>query len=270
MLTYLMERSGVTQGWLLLAIVSIAVVSYALGCFNGAVMVSRGILKDDIREHGSGNGGLTNFCRIHGGILSVVVILIDMLKAVISVLVATLIVRALSPELVVMAKFWAGLWCILGHMFPCNFEFRGGKGVLSSGAIALMIDWRLALVIWGCFLICAIATKYVSLGSCVGALSCPIASYFIFHDWIVTVLAAVMGGLVIFKHRGNIMRLIKGTESKFTFKWGSKRSDDPEAPAIEPEEESEPEVIEAEDEPVADEMASQEQEFECPAEEEAK
>lgn len=239
MLTYLVERSGVPSGWLLVAIISIAVVSYGLGCCNGAVMVSRGILKDDIRQHGSGNGGLTNFCRIHGGVLSVVVILIDVLKAVVSVALAAYIFSYLSAELVPMAKYWAGLFCILGHMFPVGFQFRGGKGVLSSGAISLMIDWRLALLIWGCFLICAIATRYVSLGSCVGALAFPIGSYFIFHEPVVTVIAVVMALLVIFKHRGNIMRLIKGTESKFTFKWGAGKSAAETKPEPEPTESTE-------------------------------
>ena len=224
MLTYLMQRSGVTSGWLLLAIAGIAVVSYLLGCCNGAVMVSRGILRDDIRKHGSGNGGLTNFCRIHGGILSVLVILIDVLKAVVSVLLAGYIFGQLSADLVAMGKYWAGLCCILGHMFPITYQFKGGKGVMSSGAISLMIDWRLALVIWGCFLICAILTKYISLGSCVGALAFPITSILIFHEPVITVISIVMGALVLFKHRGNIVRLVKGTESKFTFKWGSKKA----------------------------------------------
>lgn len=222
MLTYLMQRSGVTSGWLLLAIAGVAVVSYALGCCNGAVMVSRGILKDDIRKHGSGNGGLTNFCRIHGGILSVLVILIDVLKAVFSLLLAGYLFGQLSPELVTFGKYWAGLCCILGHMFPITFQFKGGKGAMSSGAISLMIDWRLALVIWGCFLICVILTRYISLGSCVAALAFPIASILIFRDPVITVISIVMGALVIFKHRGNILRLVKGTESKFTFKWGNK------------------------------------------------
>lgn len=239
MLTYLMQRSGVAAGWLLLAIAGVGVVGYALGCCNGAVMVSRGILKDDIRKHGSGNGGLTNFCRIHGGILSVLVILIDVLKAVVSVFFADYIFNAFAPDLAAAAKYWGGLCCILGHMFPITFQFRGGKGVMSSGAISLMIDWRLALLIWGCFLICVIATKYVSFGSCVGALAFPIGSILIFHDPIITVISIVMGALVIFKHRGNIMRLIKGTESKFTFKWGSKKEKDTqqETEAAEPEEE---------------------------------
>ena len=223
MLTYLVERSNVTSGWILLAIVGVAVVSYALGCCNGAVMISRGILKDDIRKHGSGNGGLTNFCRIHGGILSVLVILIDVLKAVFSLLLAGFLFGQLSGELVAFGKYWAGLCCIVGHMFPINYQFRGGKGAMSSGAISLMIDWRLALVIWGCFLVCVILTKYISLGSCVGALAFPITSILLFHDPVITVLSIVMGALVIFKHRGNIVRLIKGTESKFVFQRGGKK-----------------------------------------------
>ncbi len=223
MLTYLMQRTGVMSGWLLLAIVGVGVVCYAFGCFNGAVMVSRGILKDDIRKHGSGNGGLTNFCRIHGGILSVLVIFIDVMKAVLSVLFAAYIFRAFAPDLLYAAKYWGGLCCILGHMFPISFQFKGGKGVMSSGAISLMIDWRLALLIWGCFLICVVATKYISLGSCVGALAFPVGSILIFHDPIITCLSIIMAALVIFKHRGNIMRLIKGTESKFALKWGGKK-----------------------------------------------
>ncbi len=233
MLSYLMGRGGVTAGWLTLAICGIALVSYALGCCNGAVMVSRLVLKDDIRKHGSGNGGLTNFCRIHGGALSVVVIAIDMLKAVVSILVAGYIFSAFAPNLCSAAKYWAALWCILGHMFPITYQFKGGKGVLSSGTIALMLDWRLALLIWGCFIICAVATKYVSLGSCVGALAFPVGSILIYNDPIITVISIVMGALVLFKHRGNLHRLFTGTESKFVFKTSFKRDKDGAGPEAE-------------------------------------
>lgn len=236
MLNYLVQRSGVTSGWLLIAIIGIGVVSYALGCCNGAVMVSRGILKDDIRRHGSGNGGLTNFCRIHGGFLSILVIFIDVAKAVISLVVAGYIFSHLSPEMVVPAKYWAAFCCILGHMFPCMFQFRGGKGAMSSGAIALMIDWRLALAVWGCFLICVIATRYISLGSCAGAVAFPVASILIYNDVIITVLSVVMALMVILKHSGNIVRLCKGTESKFSFK--RKDKENPAEPAKSAAEES--------------------------------
>ena len=243
MLNYLVQRSGVISGWLLIAIIGIGAVSYALGCCNGAVMVSRGVLKDDIRKHGSGNGGLTNFCRIYGGFLSLLVIFIDVMKAVVSLYVAGYIFNALSPAMVTPAKYWAAFCCILGHMFPCMFQFRGGKGAMSSGAIALMIDWRLALAVWGCFLICVIATRYISLGSCVGAVAFPIASILIYHDHIVTVLSIVMALMVLLKHSGNIVRLCKGTESKFFFKRKGKSA--PEEQAVEPAvQDSESEKIE--------------------------
>ena len=188
-----------------------AVIAYFCGCFNGAVIVSKYILRDDVRSHGSGNAGLTNFYRTFGGPLTAVVILTDVLKAVVAVLVASALLGGTD-----FAKYWAGLFCLLGHMFPCMFHFRGGKGILSGGAIAIMIDWRVALVVWGGFLILAVATKYVSLGSCWAGASFPFATWFVFWDPILLVLSAVMGGLILWKHRENIKRLLAGNESKFS------------------------------------------------------
>ena len=189
----------------------IAVAAYFLGCFNGAVIVSKYILRDDVRSHGSGNAGLTNFYRTFGGPLTAVVILTDVLKAVVAVLVASALLGGTD-----FAKYWAGLFCLLGRMFPCMFHFRGGKGILSGGAIAIMIDWRVALVVWGGFLILAVATKYVSLGSCWAGASFPFATWFVFWDPILLVLAVLMGGLILWKHRENIKRLLAGNESKFS------------------------------------------------------
>ena len=188
-----------------------AVIAYFCGCFNGAVIVSKYILRDDVRSHGSGNAGLTNFYRTFGGPLTAVVILTDVLKAVVAVLVVSALLGGTD-----FAKYWAGLFCLLGHMFPCMFHFRGGKGILSGGAIAIMIDWRVALVVWGGFLILAVATKYVSLGSCWAGASFPFATWFVFWDPILLVLAVLMGGLILWKHRENIKRLLAGNESKFS------------------------------------------------------
>jgi glycerol-3-phosphate acyltransferase PlsY len=102
-------------------------------------------------------------------------------------------------------------------MFPVMFHFKGGKGILSGGIMALMIDWRVALVVWGGFFLLAILTKYVSLGSVWAAASYPIASWFVYHNPAILVISAVTGGLVIWKHRSNIKRLLSGTESKFSF-----------------------------------------------------
>ena len=188
-----------------------AVASYFLGCFNGAVIVSKYILRDDIRNHGSGNAGLTNFHRTFGGGLTFVVILCDVLKAVLAVLLTSTVFGG-----AVAAKYWGGLFCLLGHMFPCMFHFKGGKGILSGGTIALMIDWRVALVVWGGFLILVIVTRYVSLGSLWAGASFPFISWYCYPEVRIVVLAFLLGGLVVWQHRGNIKRLLAGNESKFS------------------------------------------------------
>ena len=205
----------------------VALASYFLGCFNGAVIVSKYILRDDVRKHGSGNAGLTNFYRTFGGPLTFVVILTDVLKAVVAILLASWLFSAGGTFAVVVGKYWAGTFCLLGHMFPCMFHFKGGKGILSGGTIAIMMDWRIALVVWGGFLILAVITKWVSLGSIWAGASFPFATGFVYRDyvmdpvwsahaWLVLVLSIILGGLIVWKHRGNLKRILSGTESKFS------------------------------------------------------
>ena len=134
--------------------VAAAAIAYFCGCFNGAVIVSKYILRDDVRTHGSGNAGLTNFYRTFGGPLTFGVILTDVLKAIVALVVGGwLLVGHLPAGLPgpqeAYSDYWAGLFCLLGHMFPCMFQFKGGKGILSGGTIVIMIDWRVALVAWG-------------------------------------------------------------------------------------------------------------------------
>ena len=136
--------------------VAAAAIAYFCGCFNGAVIVSKYILRDDVRTHGSGNAGLTNFYRTFGGPLTFGVILTDVLKAIVALVVGGwLLVGHLPAGLPgpqeAYSDYWAGLFCLLGHMFPCMFQFKGGKGILSGGTIVIMIDWRVALVAWGGF-----------------------------------------------------------------------------------------------------------------------
>ena len=198
--------------WLL-----VAVIAYFCGCFNGAVIVSKYILRDDVRTHGSGNAGLTNFYRTFGGPLTFVVILTDVLKAVVAVLIGMAAFRLIgTASLETAGKYWAGLFCLLGHMFPCMFKFKGGKGILSGGTIALMMDWRIALVVWGGFLVLAIATRWVSLGSIWAGASFPFATWFVYRDVLILILAIICGVLVVWKHRGNLKRILKGEESKFS------------------------------------------------------
>ena len=205
-------------------VIAAAVIAYFCGCFNGAVIVSKYILRDDVRTHGSGNAGLTNFYRTFGGPLTFVVILTDVLKAVVALLIGRWLLVGHLPALAMLmnspeqaySDYWCGLFCLLGHMFPCMFHFKGGKGILSGGTIAIMIDWRVALVVWGGFLILAVLTRYVSLGSCWAGASFPFITWFVYRSVPVTVLAVIIGGLILYMHRGNIHRLLTGTENKFT------------------------------------------------------
>ena len=209
---------------LLLLALLLAAVAYLLGCFNGAVIVSKYILRDDIRRHGSGNAGLTNFYRTFGGALTFAVILCDVLKMAAAVWAGQLLLRywgggfwAREATMFLYAKYWAGLFCLLGHMFPCMFRFRGGKGILSGGTLAILIDWRIALVVWGGFLLLFLLTRYVSLGSVFAGASFPFLSWYCYPDPVVVILAFCAGGLVVWKHRENIQRLVQGKERRFHF-----------------------------------------------------
>lgn len=202
-----------TELELILVVILVAAAAYFLGCFNGAVIVSKYILRDDVRNHGSGNAGLTNFHRTFGGKLTLVVILCDVLKAVIAVLVG----GWLFGGWYLFGKYWAALFCLLGHMFPCMFHFKGGKGILSGGTIALMMDWRIALVVWGGFLLLVVLTRYVSLGSLWAGASFPFISWYCYsNNLLVIILAFLCGGLVVWQHRANIKRLLAGNENKFS------------------------------------------------------
>lgn len=262
MLSHFIEEAGLSLGWFALGAAGIAVLSYCLGCLNGAVTVSKYILRDDVRNYGSGNGGLTNFCRVHGGPLTILVVLADVLKAVVAVVFAAWLAGTISPVLVTLAKYWAGLFCLLGHMFPFNFQFRGGKGVLSGGIIAILIDWRVALVVWGGFLILSLLTKYVSLGSIWAGLSFPFVTYFVFRDPLITILGTLCGGLLLWKHRANMKRLVTGKEPKFKLKKGLHMPNDAltaSAPAEPAEEVSAEESVEEPAEESGEEPAAEEQ-----------
>ena len=208
-----------------------AVAAYLCGCFNGALFTSRLFFHDDVRTHGSGNAGLTNFYRTYGARYAVLVIACDMLKAVAAVSLAAWLGARFDPrmlpdlpltaaeqaEYVLHFKYWAGFFCVVGHMFPCTAKFRGGKGILCSATLTLLLDWRIALVCWSLFAVLWLTTRYVSLGSVAAAVSLPFTTYFVFHNTACTVLGTCISLLVLWAHRSNIKRLLSGTECKFHF-----------------------------------------------------
>ena len=190
-------------------------VSYLLGCFNGSVMTSHFIIRDDVRQHGSGNAGLTNFYRTYGARYALCVIICDMGKTVLACLIGGYLMHWVVGGWT-LGLLIAGIGCELGHMFPVFFGLRGGKGILSGGVLVLLLDWRVALIAWGLFVSLWLLTRYVSLGSVAATASMPVSVFFLLgHNWLYTVLSAAIAALVIWCHRGNIQRLLSGTEKKF-------------------------------------------------------
>lgn len=190
-------------------------VSYLLGCFNGSVMTSHFIIRDDVRQHGSGNAGLTNFYRTYGARYALCVIVCDMGKTVLACLIGGYLMHWVVGDWT-LGLLIAGIGCELGHMFPVFFGLRGGKGILSGGVLVLLLDWRVALIAWGLFAALWLTTRYVSLGSIAATASMPVSVFFLLgHNWLYTVLSAAIAALVIWCHRGNIQRLLTGTEKKF-------------------------------------------------------
>ena len=190
-------------------------VSYLLGCFNGSVMTSHFIIRDDVSQHGSGNAGLTNFYRTYGARYALCVIICDMGKTVLACLIGGYLMHWVAGDWT-LGLLIAGIGCELGHMFPVFFGLRGGKGILSGGVLVLMLDWRVALIAWGLFAVLWLTTRYVSLGSVAATASMPVSVFLLMgHNWLYTVLSAAVAALVIWCHRGNIQRLLSGTEKKF-------------------------------------------------------
>ena len=191
-------------------IIVTALVCYFLGNHNGAICVSA-MLHDDVREHGSGNAGLTNFIRNYGASRSALVILIDVLKAVLACALGGL----MFPEYAIVGRTLGGVCVMLGHDFPALMGFRGGKGILSGWFIAFMIDWRVGVLIAVVFFAAYLSTMYVSLGSVLAAAAFGIGFAVLYpRDILVLLGTSFMSLLTLFQHRANIVRLIKGQERK--------------------------------------------------------
>ncbi len=197
-----------------LSVILTAIAAYLLGNLNGAVVVSRLVAHEDVRTKGSGNAGLTNFTRNYGSATSLYVILIDMGKAVAACLIGGLLLKRYGYYTEGVAL--GGLFVILGHDFPALLGFRGGKGILSGVTVALVMDWRIGLFVFGIFLAAYLLTKYVSLGSILSS-----GSFGFFYawahwgeGWFPILVGFLLSGLIVWMHRSNIVRLVKGEERK--------------------------------------------------------
>lgn len=185
------------------------ICAYLLGSLSFAIIVCKLTLGKDIRSYGSGNAGLTNAYRTMGAKKTLLVLLGDMGKAAVALTIGGLL---LGPG----GKLLAGVFVVLGHVYPVYFGFRGGKGVLVGAMTLLLFDWRLFVIAFGLFALMVAITRWISLGSIVGALSVPFAMHYFYHNALYTAVIAGLALAVIYLHRTNIKRILTGTENKFS------------------------------------------------------
>jgi len=193
------------------------VLAYLLGSIPVGWIVARVFFKTDIRKQGSGNIGATNALRNFGTTVGIIVLLLDLLKGFLAVRIAGGIF-GMESGLVTLC----GLLAILGHVFPVWLKFRGGKGVATAAGVFLALAPLSLAIALGLFVIIVALTRYVSLGSILAALTFGVAVYLFefqqyVQNWSKLLLITLVILMIIFKHRRNIGRLLKGNENRLTF-----------------------------------------------------
>lgn len=195
------------------------VIPYLIGSVNFALVISTKAFNDDIRKHGSGNAGMTNMLRTYGKAAALGTLLLDMLKAVVAVCLGHFICGEFG-----IGGYTAGLFCVIGHMFPIFFKFKGGKGVATLAAMILTLDPGCFVFLLVIFIAIVASTKYVSLGSVICCMLYPILTYKLaaagLSGWGIgfpVLISFLVAAMVIFMHRENIKRIINHTENKISF-----------------------------------------------------
>ena len=204
--------------WLLL----VAVIAYLLGAVNTAIILTKFVYREDIRKKGSGNAGMTNVMRNYGWGPAVITLFGDMLKCMFAMMVGTALLG-------INGAYVAGLMCVVGHVAPVYYKFKGGKGVAAMFMFILYINFWAFIIIGLLFILLVWASRYLSLGSIMSAFIMPLVIQR--FDWYgiiepIRVLASLTVMLiVVYKHRANIGRIWNKTESRFSFKRTAKKAE---------------------------------------------
>ena len=217
------------------ALFGVLLAAYLLGSINSAIVISRVLFHEDIRTRGSGNAGMTNMLRTYGKRAAVLTLVGDLSKTVIALLIAALFFGfnyrggiAIGGNL--GECYVAGLFAVLGHIFPVYYKFKGGKGVLVTSTMALVLTPIPFLILFVVFVLTVAVSKYVSLGSVIVATLYPVVlhGYFVVaFDSTMPALAAVssivIAIIIVWCHRSNLVRIGDRTENKLSF--GKKRDE---------------------------------------------
>ena len=204
-----------------------AIIAYLIGSVNFSVILSKKMAGFDVREKGSGNAGTTNMLRSVGKKAAIITLICDILKGVISIIIAIIagnIIKNLDKELLLQI---AGIAVIIGHTFPIFFGFKGGKGVATSLGVLLMSNWQIGLICLIFALVLMALTRMVSLGSCTAAVLFPVLTLFINEHYTVLtegksgnvyfIYSVILAIIVLYNHRSNIKRMLEGNENKISF-----------------------------------------------------
>lgn len=192
--------------------VFIAVIAYLLGNIMGSYIISMNLFNEDIRSKGSGNAGATNMLRNYGLKPALITALIDALKGLLAVVIGYMLNKEYGPYI-------AGVFVLLGHIWPIFLKFKGGKGIATSVGVLLFHAPVILLLAIIFFIIIAKTTKYVSLASITAAAFVLILSIFMYYsNTAYMIMVSLMFALVVIAHRSNIVKLIRGEESKTQLK----------------------------------------------------
>lgn len=207
----------------MVAYIIMAIIAYAIGSINFSVIISKKMAGFDVREKGSGNAGSTNVLRTVGKKAAALTLICDILKGVISVLIALVIgkIAGESANSAIVVEI-AALAVVIGHTFPIFFGFRGGKGVATSLGVILIVNWKIGLICLVFALALMVLTRMVSLGSISAAVLFAVLTMFVRDSYIgginfdfsFIIFGILLAALVIFNHRSNLKRIINGTENK--------------------------------------------------------
>lgn len=215
------------QGILLLAAVLLCIASaYLIGSINPAIIFSKKVFGEDIRNHGSGNAGATNILRTYGQKMAAFIFALDFIKAAVAVIIGSVLLSITTGGAI------SALFVVLGHMFPVFYKFKGGKGVACTAACMLILSPISFAILLPVFFAIALLTKYVSLASIITVMLFPLLAHSFKGFWgvdsgFISLAAILIGAFVVFMHRANIKRLLEGKESKIDpFKKKKKGSDE--------------------------------------------
>ena len=209
-----METLTYDKGWIAaVVLLACAVFGYLLGSINFAVIISRLFYHDDVRAHGSGNAGATNMLRTYGRGAGIATFLLDGVKGAVAVLGSMLLMGE-------GGAYIAGLFCILGHIFPVFYKFKGGKGVVVSAVTILALDPVVFLCLLALFVLIVGMSKYISLGSIICAFFYPLLlnAFSQGQGFLSATISVLIAAIVIVMHKSNIKRLMNRTESKVSFR----------------------------------------------------